>query len=92
MPIDFYRGSYVPELEGRIKISSALIGSQYFNFPWEQSEESPKKGISFQKQSNGNEKLISLSASLFFFHLYSMTAECKPSLFKFNKVAYLLCW
>lgn len=91
MPIDFDTGSYVPKLEGRSKISSALLGSQYFNFPWEQSEESPKKGISFQKQSNGNEKLICLSASLFF-HLYPMTAECKPSLFKFNKVACLFCW
>lgn len=65
MPIDFDTGSCVPKLEGRIKISSALLGSQYFNFPWEQSEGSPKKGISFQKQSNGNEKLIYLSASLF---------------------------
>lgn len=66
MPIDFDTGSCVPKLEGRIKISSVLLGSQYFNFPWEQSEGSPKKGISFQKQSNGNEKLIYLSASLFF--------------------------
>lgn len=78
MPIDFDTGSYVPKLEERIKISNALNGSQYFNFPWEQSEENSKKGISFQKQSNGNEKLICLSASLFF-HLYPMTAKCKPS-------------
>lgn len=78
MPIDFDTGSYVPKLEERIKISNALNGSQYFNFLWEQSEENSKKGISFQKQSNGNEKLICLSASLFF-HLYPMTAECKPS-------------